>query len=124
MTTEYEQLCITVKAECDLSGKQYRAIKTGQSGCGTISLSTADYVIGILQNKPAAYGRAAKVAVAGHTKAIAGAAIATIGYVGVSSDGAVSLVSTESKNVLGKNINTAAGSGEYIEIIIDPFRHG
>ena len=124
MASEQEQLNITLKAEGDLSSYQYYAVNVTNSGYGTIAAGSAAYTVGILQNKPAAYGRAAKVCVAGHTKAIAGAAISTIGYVEVLNHGLVQGVSTQSHNVIGINTTTAAGSGEYVEILLGRWRHG
>ncbi len=112
MATEQAQLCMSIKAECDMSSAQYRAVGVTNSGYGTVASGSAAYIIGILQNKPAAYGREAKVAVAGHTKAVAGAAMTSLGYVECLNYGLVGLVSTESHNVIGRSITTAAGSGE------------
>ncbi len=123
MASEQEQLNITLKAEGDLSGKQYRAMQIVNSGYGTTSVGTADYIVGILQNKPNAYGRPALIVTDGHTKAIAGGAISTIGYVGIHSDGAIQGVSTSCRSIIGVNLTTAAGSGEYVEMLLGPFKH-
>ncbi len=124
MATEQEQICITIKAEADLSSYQYRVLNMTNSGYGTVALhsGTQTMIIGVLQNKPAARDRAAKVCVAGHTKVIAGAAISTLGFVGLHSDGAVQADTTVSHNILGQNLTTAAGSGEYVEMILNPNR--
>ncbi len=126
MTTEQEQICITVKAEADLSSYQYRLMTMTNSGYGTLCLhsGTVGIMLGILQNKPAAYGRAAKICIAGHTKAIAGAAITTLGHVGIHSAGALQAAVTYNYSLVGINITTAAGSGEYFEMIVDRARQG
>lgn len=118
MALEQEQIVITVKAEGDLSGHQYRAIKVTNAGYGTVAQATTDVVIGILMNKPAAYDRAAKVCIGGLTKAIAGAAISTIGLVSVLNNGLLCTSTDTPGNWTAKNITTAAGSAEYVEIIL------
>ena len=120
MASEQEQICITVKAEADLSTKQYRLMQMTNAGYGTTCLhsGTQQVMLGILQNKPAAYGRAAKICVLGHTKAVAGAAISTLGFIGAGSDGCVAAVATPGHNMIGQNIQTAAGTGEHIEVLI------
>lgn len=67
---------ITLEALADLSGKQYHIMRVAGAGqCNLASEAVDQNVVGILQNKPAASGRAASVAVSGETKAVAGAAI-------------------------------------------------
>ena len=119
MATEQEQICITLKAEGDLSSYQYRAVKVTNSGYGTLALATSDIAVGIQLNKPAAYGRALKVCVGGHTKAIAGDAV-TIGRVGMHSAGALATISTTQSNLLGYALTTASGTGVYFEMIVCP----
>ena len=119
MATEQEQITITLKAEADLSSYQYRAVKVTNSGYGTLALSSADTAIGIQLNKPAAYGRALKVCIGGHTKAIAGAAV-TIGKVGLITAGALQTLTTTGDNILGYALTTASGTGVYFEMIVNP----
>ena len=121
MATEQEQICITVKAEADLSSYQYRFVKVTNAGYGTLPANdgTAEHIIGVLQNKPAAYGRAARVAIAGHTKVLAGAAISSIGWVGHLNAGYAQAITAGITTTQGRNITTAAGSGEYVEILLD-----
>ena len=120
MATEQDQICITVKAEGDLSGHQYRLMKMTNAGYGTTCLQTGTQAVmlGILMNKPSAYGRAAKICIFGHTKAVAGAAISTLGFIGAGTDGCVAAVTTESHKIIGQNLQTAAGTGELIEVLI------
>ncbi len=120
MSTEQDQICITVKAEGDLSSYQYRFVKVTNSGYGTIPANdgTTQHIIGVLQNKPSAYGRDAKVCVAGHTKVLAGAAISSIGFIGHLNAGYAQAVSTQGYYIYGRNITTTAGSGEYVEMIL------
>ena len=120
MATEQEQMTFTVKAEADLSTKQYRLMQMTNVGYGTTCLhtGTSAVMLGILLNKPAAYGRAAKICEFGHTKAVAGAAISALGFIGAGSDGCVAAVVTLNHKIIGQNLQTAAGSGELIEVLI------
>ncbi len=67
---------ISIEAGQDLSTKQYRFMVLATDGqidpAGTAGLDC----IGVLQDKPAAIGRAACVATGGTTKALAGATVA------------------------------------------------
>lgn len=120
MAIEQEQITISIVAEADLSSYQYRVITSTNAGYGTVATGTSEVLIGVLLNKPAARDRPAKVCIGGHTKAIAGAAISSLGYVGIHSAGAIGLITTTA-NALGRNLTTAAGSGEYVEILVNPF---
>ena len=70
MASEKNLLNDSWAANADLSTKQYFAMKLGTTA-GQIAIAAAatDYVIGILQNTPAAAGRAAELCVYGRTKA-------------------------------------------------------
>ena len=120
MATEQDQLVITVKAEADLSLYQYRAVRVVNSGYGTLALGTADDIIGIQLNKPAARDRALKVAIGGHVKAICGDSSITAGdYVGVHSIGQLRKAEYGLSKIIGQAITDAGGSAEYFEMAIE-----
>jgi len=122
MASEQDQICITLKAEADLSSMQYRAVKMTNAGYGTIALATSDVLLGILQNKPAAYGREMKVCIAGHTKAVAGdASVAAGEYVGLFPGGPGCLAEAPYglTKILGVALTTASGSGALFEMAIE-----
>src|SRR5512146_3526347 len=56
---------ITVPAGSDLSSYQYRFMKLDTSGYATPCSAKTDVVVGILQNKPAAAGRGARIRISG-----------------------------------------------------------
>jgi hypothetical protein len=74
-----QDMCISFKAESDLSARQYRMGRiTASDTFGTSYISGTDYVVGVLQNKPDAAGQPADVftAVGGVTKVVTGGTIA------------------------------------------------
>lgn len=72
MATEQTGLNISYQANADLSAKQYFLVKrhTVADQCALVA-GTTDIPIGILQNKPAASGRAAEIMTVGRSKAAA-----------------------------------------------------
>ncbi|KKK82877.1 hypothetical protein LCGC14_2799000 [marine sediment metagenome] len=122
MASEQDQLCITLKSEADFRNFQYRAVKMTNEGYGTMALATADVLLGILQNKPAAYGRSMKVCIAGHTKAVAGDATVGAGeYVGLFPGGPGCLAQAPYglTKILGVALTTASGTGALFEMAIE-----
>ena len=119
MASEQEQLVITMKAEGDLSSYQYRAVKVVNSGYGTLATGTADDIIGIQLNKPAAYGRALKVVIGGHTKAISEASISAGDYLGLGSGGALKKGEFGLSKIVGIALTDGGGSGQYVEMAIE-----
>lgn len=75
MATEYPGICRSYAANADLSTKQYFLVKrhTVAGQCALVA-ATTDLPIGLLQNKPAAAGRAAEVMMIGWSKANVAAA--------------------------------------------------
>ena len=75
MATEFPGLTRTFAANADLSTKQYFCMKySSTAGQIAICAATTDFMIGILQNKPAAAGRAAEIMTLGWSKADVAAA--------------------------------------------------
>src|SRR3989304_1417666 len=74
-TTEQAIASVTYAANADLSAKQYFLVKrhTTAGQCALVA-ATTDIPIGVLQNKPAAAGRAAEIVTLGRTKAEVAAA--------------------------------------------------
>lgn len=119
MASEQEQLVITMKAEADLSSYQYRAVKVVNAGYGTLATGTADDIIGIQLNKPSGYGRALKVCIGGHTKAISEASVSTGDYVGLGSGGALKPGEFGLSKIVGIALSDSGGSGQYIEMAME-----
>lgn len=66
---------ITIEANADLSTKQFYAVDMNTSRKLVVASVLGQDGVGVLQNKPAAAGRAATVMIDGVTKAVAGATI-------------------------------------------------
>ncbi len=77
----------TVEADADLSTKQYYGCKLSSDGQLALCSAAGEAVYGVLQDKPAAAGRAAAVAVGGITRAKAGGVIAPGARVAVDANG-------------------------------------
>jgi len=97
-TTEQAIASVTYAANADLSAKQYFLVKrhTTAGQCALVA-ATTDIPIGVLQNKPAAAGRAAEIVTLGRTKAEVAAAtdIAIGDRLGPDANGRLVKISTD-----------------------------
>lgn len=119
MATQQVLTEISLPANTDLSSNQYFLVTiTNSSGVGRVALSgDGEYAIGVLQNKPAAAGDVARVAISGIAKAEAGGSI-TAGDP-VASDASGNVVSAASGDiVVGMAVNSA-DDGDIVEILLD-----
>lgn len=73
MATEEALQCQSYPANADLSTKQYYFVVVNSSG--NAAVAGAGNAMGVLQNAPAAAGRAANVAIGGRTKVVCGGTI-------------------------------------------------
>lgn len=90
----------SVPAASDLSTKQYYAVKLNTSG--QMLLCAADGIAyGILQDKPAAAGRAGLVAVAGISKCVLGGTVAVGDVVNVDTNGKIVSIATGDGRMIG-----------------------
>jgi hypothetical protein len=90
----------SVPAGSDLSAKQYYAVLVNSSG--QLALCGDDGVAyGILQDKPAAAGRAGKVAVAGVSKCVLGGTVAAGAVVSVDGNGKIVSIATGDGRMVG-----------------------
>ena len=71
MAVEKALQLVSFPAAADLSGKQYHIVDMESDGEVTSTTGATDSPVGVLQNKPAAAGRAASVAIGGITKVAA-----------------------------------------------------
>ncbi|MCX6013512.1 MAG: hypothetical protein NTV30_08930 [Chloroflexi bacterium] len=122
---------LTFVASVNLVSSQYKVVK--MSGSTTplgVELPTAvtdgavqtDVQIGVLQNEPLQSG-AAVVRVAGTTKVIAGTPIAIGAYVCSGSPaGYIQTAAVDKSFVIGIAMETAAASGDIIEILLTHFK--
>ena len=125
MASEQQQLNMSFAAGADLSAKQFFAMKLGTTaGQIVIGAAAADYIIGILQNKPAAAGRAAELCTYGRTKAQVEATtdIAIGDLLGVHTDGRLIKRTTDKDMVCAIAEETATSvTGDVISVFFfDP----
>lgn len=108
----------SVNAASDLSTKQFYFVKLDSSGNITLA-GNGDWAYGVLQNKPAAAGRAGIVAVAGVTKVVAGAAITAGTDIGIDSSGRAVPTGT-GDTVVGIARDTVSNAGEIVSVELVP----
>ena len=109
---------ITIEASADLSASQFRFMSVDSSGqlAATGDGAAAD---GVLQDKPAAAGRAGLLQIGGRTKVEAGAAVTNGAQVASDSVGRV-VPAASGDVILGRALNAASAAGEVIAIIFQP----
>ena len=109
----------TFAANADLSTKQYRIVKLHTDGTIVVSSQGTNALdqLGILQDKPAAAGRACQVRLQGISKAVAGAAINPGASVMSDGNGAV-IAATNGKMAIGIHIGTSAAAASDIVPIL------
>lgn len=121
MAFEQQQTKLTVPANADLSAKQFYVMKLNNSS-GTAQAAVCGAggeSIGILQNKPAAQGRAAEIAVSGASKVVAGGTV-TAGSK-VASDSAGKVVNAVSGDIaVGWALDGTTTAGEFVTIAVCP----
>ena len=117
MATQDNYRCISLEAGQDLSAKQFYFVSVASDGQVD---PTGDGAIadGVLQNKPAAAGRAAEVAISGKVKVVCGGTVTRGGPVASDANGA--MVNAASGDIiLGTALETGA-SGQVAEMIFQP----
>lgn len=111
------QICVTLEAGQDLSAKQFFFVSVSADG-QVDPTGDGAYAVGVVQNDPAAAGRAAEVAIAGITKVSCGGAVTRGGP--VASDAAGEAVNAASGDViLGEALETGS-DGAIISILFQP----
>lgn len=118
MAVESNLICKTYEAGEDLSAAQYKFVKfdgtVGDTGCPRVIVCTGatDRPAGVLQDDPAAVGRAARVCVLGETKVQADASIAVGNLIGTSADGQadVKVPGTDTTEYIVGHVTIAAGA--------------
>lgn len=108
----------TFEAGGDLSSDQHRFVMLS-AGKVIVCTAVTDKPVGILQNKPAATGRAASVMIRGCSKVIAAADLAVGNEVGTDDDGeAVAYVhgTDSTKYIVGYVVDENANAGELATI--------
>lgn len=116
MSGAYEEnlRCITYEAGSDLSSSQYRFVTLASDG-QVDATAAAGQMIGVVQNKPAAAGRAATVAYDGISKVEASAAISIGDRVGSAASGKAR--TAESGDwIAGVAVTAATADGDILSV--------
>lgn len=117
MATEENMICVSLEAGQDLSAKQFCFVSVAADG--QIDPTAAGLIAqGVLQDAPAAAGRAAQVAISGKVKVLCGAAVTRGGPVASTATGTATNATT-GNIILGTALETGA-SGRIIEILFQP----
>lgn len=113
---EREIISIPLKATIDLSTYQYRGLICSSADNYVGPPAAGGPITGVLQNKPAAAGRGADIAIFGVTPARAGGAITNGAEVAVAATGHFT-VATSGQYICGQAL-TACASGMVFEMLI------
>lgn len=117
MSKSIEEQLITLEAGADLSAVQFHFVVI-DSDAQISAAGNGAAAVGVLQNKPAAAGRAASVAVGGVTRVECGGTIAAGADIGSDANGNA-VAATTGDAILG--VATEGGaSGEVIAMIFQP----
>ena len=87
MAYEVPGTMLTFQAAADLSAQQFRFVKLDANGQVAAISAVTDIPIGVLQDKPAAQGRACNVMLDGVSKVVGGGNLAKADQVGTDSQG-------------------------------------
>jgi len=107
--------CYTFPAGGDLSTKQYYVVKAS-SGNAVVVTSGSDVPLGVLQNDPAALGRAATIARGGISKCVAAASIVNGATVEFTAAGKVQTLASGTK--LGIAQTAAGADGDIVSVLL------
>ncbi len=110
-------VCVSIPAGADLSALQFTAVKYGTGKTIVSATSAAAPIVGILQDKPAASGRAASVAISGIAKAKAGGVWAAGDPLTATTGGALIKTTTNNDYIIGYAHEIAA-SGDIAQVLL------
>ena len=115
-------LTTTLEAAGDISAYRYKfMILSG--GQVTVATAVTDSCVGVLQNKPAAQGRAAELVVCGETKMVAGAALATVGTAITTDTSGRAVACTAGSDtttyILGRTLEASGAAGDIIRVLVN-----
>jgi len=117
MATQDNVHLITLEAGSDLSAHQFKFLTVAADGQCDLS-GDGDASVGVLQNKPAAAGRAALVAIGGIVKVECGAVVTRGGNVASGASG-TAINAALADNILGTALDTGA-AGRIIRMVFSP----
>lgn len=108
-------------ANADLSAKQFFALKVVAGGKLDVCSAATDAAIGLLQNKPAAAGRAAEFIYLGISKAVSDGSVTAIvagDRVGTDASGRLVKKATADFGVLGIALDGSTAQGTVIRVLV------
>jgi hypothetical protein len=117
MAIDNSLVCITAEAAADLSTKQYHFVAYNSSSQVASVASAGAEADAVLQDKPAAQGRACSIAISGVSKVVASAAI-TAGAAVTSNNAGRAQTATTGNRVLGKALESASAAGDVIKVLL------
>lgn len=126
MAYQGEQIKIVgLEAGGDLSASQYRFVKAGSTAKQVVQATVdGEKVLGVLQNKPSAAGRAAEIVMLGVTKVEAGEAISYGDAVKTDSAGRAAVIELTATGAdvgdiaIGTALEAASDAGDVITVLI------
>lgn len=121
MATEQKLFTVSINANADLSAKQYYILAlSNSSGEARVAVAGVDdYLVGVLQNVPAAAGRAAEVAVAGISKVVLGGSVTAGDKITADSAGKGITNGSGDAYTIGKAL-ASGSSGDIIPVLLNP----
>jgi hypothetical protein len=123
MATELQIFDHTFKAGADLTALQFRICRLAANAREVVPTVNATVrPLGVLQDKPAAIGRAVAVRLIGISKVVAGAAIAIHSNIASDASGRGIATTTAGDYCIGVNLEAAAAVGDIITVLVMPFR--
>jgi len=123
MTHAYEADLVSqaFEADTDLEDYQYYPMKMNSDEEMVLASDAGDFMLGVLQNAPAAAGRTALVAVEGITKAVGGAVIAAGAMVQIGAGG--KFVTQTTGVAAGMAVTGCGADGELFSLKIMRVQH-
>lgn len=115
MAAERPGTSVSYQAAADLSAAQFRFVKLDANGQVALITANTDIPFGILQDKPAAQGRAANVMLDGRSKIVGGADLVKAQTVGTDNEGRAISKSVASSCGIVVTDNSVAGGLASIE---------
>lgn len=111
---------ITLPAGSDMSSHQYKFVTLDSSGYATVCSNATATIVGVLQNKPAAAGRGARVRIAGISLFKFGAAVVAGNMISAMNDGTGQTTTTDGNAVGGIALVGVGASADISSLLLRP----
>lgn len=120
MATSENLHVISVAVDADYSAGQFTIMTLQTDGQALQATTNSSPLIGILQNKPAAAGRAGEIAIGGVSKCVASAAISVLAQLTATTGGKAVTTTTDHHFTIGIALTAATADGDIIDVLIMP----